>query len=65
MHFNKELLILLTFFETVRVVLINVVEILMMPAKLATLGLLKIEVFGNKGYDVINYVHDVRNKIII
>ena len=37
----------------------------MMPAKLATLGLLKIEVFGNKGYDVINYVHDVRNKIII
>ena len=37
------------------------VAILMMSAKLATLGLLKIKLFQNKGYDVINPVHDVTN----
>ena len=36
----------------------------MMSAKLATLGLLKIKVFWNKGYDVIISVHDVTNKIL-
>ena len=40
------------------------VEILMMSAKLVTLGLLKIEVFWNKGYEVIIFVHDVTNKIL-
>ena len=40
------------------------VAILMMSAKLATLGLLKIKVFWNKGYDVIISVHDVTNKIL-
>ena len=40
------------------------VTILMMSAKLATLGLLKIKVFWNKGYDVIIYVYDVTNKIL-
>ena len=40
------------------------VAILMMSAKMATLGLLKIKVFWNKGYDVIIYVHDVTNKIL-
>ena len=39
------------------------VENLMMSAKLATLGLLKIKLFGNNGYDVINSVCDVTNKI--
>ena len=29
----------------------------MMSAKMATLGLLKLKVFWNKGYDVIVYVH--------
>ena len=38
--------------------------ILMMPAKMATPGLLKIRVFWNKGYDVIISVHDVTNKIL-
>ena len=33
------------------------VAILMMPAKLATLGPLKIKVFHNKGYDVIIFFH--------
>ena len=34
----------------------------MMSAKMATLGLLKIKVFRNKGYDVIISVYDVINK---
>ena len=36
----------------------------MMSAKLATLGLLKIKVFWNKGYDVTVFVYDVTNKIL-
>ena len=39
------------------------VPILMMSAKLATLGLLKIKVFWNKDYNVIISVQDVINKI--
>ena len=37
----------------------------MMSAKMATLGLLKINLFGNKGYDVIIFVHDVTNEILL
>ena len=40
------------------------VAILMMSANLATLGLLEIKVFWNKGYGVIIFVHDVTNKIL-
>ena len=40
------------------------VTILMVSAKMATPGLLKIKVFWNKGYDVIISVHDVTNKIL-
>ena len=40
------------------------VTILMMSAKIATPGLLKIRVFWNNGYDVIISVHDVTNKIL-
>ena len=35
-----------------------------MPAKMATVGLLKINEFWNKGYGVIIFVHDVTNKIL-
>ena len=35
-----------------------------MSAKLATLGLLKIKVFWNKGYDIIISVHVVNNEIL-
>ena len=42
LHFNAKFLILLTFFESLKVVLINVVAILMMSAKFATLGPLNI-----------------------
>ena len=38
--------------------------ILMMSAKLATLDLLKVKVYWNKGYDVITSFHDVTNKIL-
>ena len=40
------------------------ITILMMSAKMATLGLLKIKVFKNKDYDIIVFVHDVINKIL-
>ena len=38
--------------------------ILMMSAKMATLGLLRIKLFWNKGYDVIIFVYDVTNQIL-
>ena len=41
------------------------VGILTMSTKLATLGLLKIKVFWNKGYDVIISFSDVRNNILL
>ena len=50
--------------ESLKVVLTNMVSILMMSAKLATPGLLKVKVFWNKGYDVIISVHDVKNIIL-
>ena len=40
------------------------VTILMMSAKMAILGYLKIRVFWNKGYDVIISVHDVTNRFL-
>ena len=39
------------------------VTTLMMSAKLATTGLLKIKIFQNKGYDVIIIDYDVTNNI--
>ena len=38
---------------------------ILMSAKLATLGLLKIKIFWNKGYEVIISVHDITNKILL
>ena len=40
------------------------VTILMMSARLATLGLLKIKTFWKKGYEFIISVYDVTNKIL-
>ena len=37
------------------------VAILVISAKLATLGLFKIKLFQNKGYDIKTSVHDVTN----
>ena len=61
----KKVLINLTFFECLKAVLITMVTILMMPAKLAFLSLLKIKVFWNKGYDVVISVNAVSNKILL
>ena len=51
-------------FESLKVVLINMVAILMMSAKLATLGFLNIKVFWKKVYDGIISDHGVTNKIL-
>ena len=40
------------------------IEILMMSAKLATLGFLEIKAFWNKGYHVMYSVYDVTNEIL-
>ena len=56
MYFNS-----FNFFWVLNNFLINVVTILM-SAKMSTLGLLKIKVFWNKGYDIIISVYDVINK---
>ena len=44
-HFDTQFLILFTFFESLMIVLINMVTILMMSAKIATLGFLEINIF--------------------
>ena len=62
LHFDKQFLILLSFLESLKIVLINVIKILMMSAKLVTTGILKVKVFWNKSYDVITSFHDVTNK---
>ena len=54
----------MNFIESSKVILVNVVEFLMMSAKLATLDLLKIKIFWNKGYDVITSVYGVTNKVL-
>ena len=64
LNFSTKFLILLAFLESLKIFLINLVIILMMSAKMATPGLLKITVFWNKGYDVIISVDDVTNKIL-
>ena len=51
------------FFQSLKAFLINTFAILMMLAKMDNLGLLKIKVFWNKGYDIIVSVYDVTNNI--
>ena len=51
-------------FESLKVFVINKVATLIMSEKLATLGLLKINVFWDEGSEVIISVHDVTNKIL-
>ena len=40
------------------------ITILMMSAKVASLGLLKLKIFLNKGYYILTSVHDVTNKTL-
>ena len=64
LYFDTHFLILLTFIESLKIVLINMVRILMMSAKMATLGLRKIKVFWKEDYEVIIFVNDVTSKIL-
>ena len=64
LHFDTKFPILLTFLEPLKIVLIKKIGILMMSAKMATPGLLKIKLFWNKGYDIIIPVNDVTNKLL-
>ena len=52
------------FFLFLKIFLINTVTILMMSAKWATPGLLKIKIFQNKSYDVIVLDYDVTKEIL-
>ena len=56
LYFDAKFLIPLTFSKFLNTVLINMVIILMMSAKMDTLGLLKVKVFSNKCYDVVSHV---------
>ena len=51
-------------FESLKAFLINMVAILMISAKLVTLGLFKVKLFWNKCYGLIISVHDVTRKIL-
>ena len=64
LEFDEKFLILLTFPESLVIVLINMVTILMMSAKITTPCFLKLRVFWNKICDVIIFVYDVTNKIL-
>ena len=50
--------------NALEIVLINMIGCLKVSVKLATLHLLKIELFWNKGYKAIVFVDDVTNKIL-
>ena len=63
LHFNIYFVIILISFEFLKSVLINMVAILMLSPNWL-LGLLKINLFQKKGYDVIIFVHDVINKVL-
>ena len=63
LHFDTYFLILLTFLEPLKIVFINMVTILITWAKLATLDLVKIKLFWNKGYDVMVSIHDVIKRV--
>ena len=52
------------FFRVLKIILINMVKILMMWAKIATQGILKINLFWNIGYDVITFVYDVTDETL-
>ena len=64
LQFDTWFLILLTFLEFLKIVLINMVTILIMSAIMATPSLLRIKVFWNKSYGVVMPVHNAANQIL-
>ena len=53
------------FYEPLETVLINMITILMISAKMATIDVLKIKVLWIKGFEVMIFVHDISNKILL
>ena len=51
--------------ESLKSELINLVAVLMISARLATPGLLKIKVFWKNSYDIKISIHDVTNNILL
>ena len=64
LHFDTKFLVLCTFLESLKIVLIKQFKILIMSAKMTAQGILKTTIFWNKGYYVINHVHDITDKIL-
>ena len=62
-EFRSQFLIISSFFKFLKAVLINMVIILIMSVKTATVGL-KIKVLCDKNYYVIVSVYNVTNKIL-
>ena len=54
----------LTYFESLRISLTNIIAILIMSAKIATIGFLKIKVFWNKKYNVIISANGIINQFL-
>ena len=52
----------LNFFEPLKIALINMIIIMVISAKMATLGFFRIKVCWNKGYGLIISAHDVPTK---
>ena len=53
------------FYEPLETVLINMITILMISAKMATIDVLKIKVLWIKGFEVMIFVHDISSKILL
>ena len=64
LYFDTYFQILLTFFESLKIVLMKMVTILIMSDKLATKVPLKIKFFWNIGYAVIISIYNATNKIL-
>ena len=64
LQLSTKTVIIFTFFESIKIVLTDMLTILMKSAKWSTSALLKMKVFWNKSYGVIIPVHDVTNKIL-
>ena len=63
-HFDTWFLFFFKFFESSKIVFINMITILMMSAKMATIGLLKMKLLWKNSYNIIIPVLDVTKKIL-
>ena len=63
-HFDTTFPILSTFFESLKIFLVNMVTTLMMSAKMATLDFPEMKLFWNNRYYVIVFNNDTTSKIV-